>query len=110
MDEQATVAPSPLALAGTDLEVQLGDAHVIERVMLIFRTLIDMRGGGIVGRIIREGDWLTVHRARHRVRPPQTPNFPSIEIARIAHWGGLKTIRIGYVVTGGDAHVCTIGV
>ena len=46
MDEQATVAPSPLALAGTDLEVQLGDAHVIERVMLIFRTLIDMRGGG----------------------------------------------------------------
>ena len=44
MDEQATVAPSPLALAGTDLEVQLGDAHVIERVMLIFRTLIDMRG------------------------------------------------------------------
>lgn len=45
MDEQATVAPSPLALAGTDLEVQLGDAHVIERVMLIFRTLIDMRGG-----------------------------------------------------------------
>ena len=40
MDEQATVAPSPLALAGTDLEVQLGDAHVIERVMLIFRTLI----------------------------------------------------------------------
>ena len=51
MDEQATVAPSPLALAGTDLEVQLGDAHVIERVMLIFRTLIDMRGGGIVGRL-----------------------------------------------------------
>ena len=40
MDEQATVAPSPLALAGTDLEVQLGDAHVIERVMLIFRTCL----------------------------------------------------------------------
>ena len=52
MDEQATVAPSPLALAGTDLEVQLGDAHVIERVMLIFRTLIDMRGGGIAVYII----------------------------------------------------------
>ena len=70
MNEQATVAPSPLALADTDLEAQFGDAHVIERVMLISRTLIDMRGGGIVGRIIREGDRLTVHRARHRVSPP----------------------------------------
>lgn len=87
MNEQATVASGPLALAGTDLEVQLGDAHVIERVVRVSRTLVDMRAGGIVGRIIREGDRLTVHRARHRVRPPQTPNFPSIEIARIAHWG-----------------------
>jgi len=50
MNEQATVAPSPLALAGTDLEVQLGDAHVIERVVRVSRTLVDMRGGRIVGR------------------------------------------------------------
>ena len=73
MDEQATVAPSPLALAGTDLEVQLGDAHVIERVMLFFRTLIVLRGGGAdVNCINKLGMFChTSHyRARHRVRPP----------------------------------------
>ena len=90
MNEQATVAPSPLALAGTDLEVQLGDAHVIERVMLISRTLIDMRGGGIVGRIIREGDWLTVHRARrlHRSLDAGLEPIRSGLAPLIAHCGG----------------------
>ena len=46
------------------LEVQFGDTHVVHRMMLVTGCGVDMRGGSVVGWIVRKHNRLTVHGAR----------------------------------------------